>query len=79
MEGSVKRLGDSISIIFSLNLNLNEKQHVNILVGKIGQILDLEFLKPANYYNGSEDNNLWSENESPNNQPMPIGQISDPL
>ena len=22
---------------------------------------------------------MWTENESPNNQPMPIGQISDPL
>ena len=32
-----------------------------------------------NSYNGSEDDKedkLWSENETPNNQPMPKGQIS---
>ena len=28
-----------------------------------------------NSYNGSEDENLWKENESPDNQPTPIGQI----
>ena len=32
-----------------------------------------------NSYKGSEDDKLWSENESPNNQPMPKGQISDHL
>ena len=35
-------------------------------------------IKPANSYSRSEDNNLWSEDESPDdaaNNPIPAGEI----
>ena len=44
----------------------------------IGQCFGF-WIKPANSYNGSEDEKLWSENESrknATNHPMPTGQIS---